>query len=66
MRLEGTASVVAPDQDVPERTEAIAALREKYAQYRTHDLEGRPLLRIEVERTTAWTAEGGGVRRDAA
>ena len=32
----------------------VAALRAKYPQYETHRLEGRPLIRIEIERVTSW------------
>ena len=33
---------------------AVAALRAKYPQYERHRLEGRPILRFEIERVVAW------------
>ena len=33
---------------------ALAGLRERYAQYRSQALEGRPLVRIEPERVASW------------
>ena len=58
VRLDGTASVLEPDMAPLERRAAIGALRAKYPQYGSHDLEGRPLLRIVVERAAWWTARG--------
>jgi hypothetical protein len=40
--------------DLDERTAAIDALRAKYPQYATHDLESRPLIRIKIERVRSW------------
>ena len=51
LRCDGTASLSADEAD---RATSIAALREKYPQYVTHDLEWRPLLRIEIERIRSW------------
>jgi PPOX class probable F420-dependent enzyme len=39
-----------------DRATTIEALRAKYPQYRSHRLESRPLLRIELERVTTWGA----------
>jgi PPOX class probable F420-dependent enzyme len=33
---------------------AVAALRARYPQYETHDLESRPIIRIEVARVRSW------------
>ena len=33
---------------------ALAGLRERYAQYRSQALEGRPVVRIEAERSASW------------
>jgi PPOX class probable F420-dependent enzyme len=33
---------------------ALALLRERYPQYRTMDLESRPVLAIEIERSASW------------
>lgn len=35
---------------------ALALLRERYAQYRKMNLEGAPLLRLEVRRAQEWWA----------
>jgi PPOX class probable F420-dependent enzyme len=51
VQARGTASLA---EDPAERAGAIAALREKYPQYRAMRLEERPLIRIQVERTVAW------------
>jgi PPOX class probable F420-dependent enzyme len=56
IRCNGTASVVEPGADVRERGAVIAALRGKYPQYVSHDLETRPIIRIAIERTTSWGA----------
>ncbi len=37
-----------------EHATAVTALRERYPQYATHDLERRPIIRIEVTRAVAW------------
>jgi PPOX class probable F420-dependent enzyme len=37
-----------------ERTQALAALRAKYRQYRGMQLEQRPLIAADVERVTTW------------
>ena len=39
-----------------EYTSALAALRVKYEQYRSMDLEGRPLIRLVPERVNGWSA----------
>ena len=49
----GTAAVV---EGGAERTRAIAALRDKYGQYRSMALEERPLIRIRPDRITSWDA----------
>jgi PPOX class probable F420-dependent enzyme len=57
LRLQGTARLIDPDgESVPEHTNATALLRSKYAQYASHALESRPIIRIEVFRTTSWFA----------
>ena len=51
----GTATLVLPG--TPGHTPAIiAVLRGKYPQYATHNLETRPLVRIELQRVTSWGA----------
>ncbi|HEY4632387.1 MAG TPA: pyridoxamine 5'-phosphate oxidase family protein [Candidatus Limnocylindrales bacterium] len=56
LRIGGRATVVEPD-DVPPAV--ITALRAKHPQYRDHDLEHRPALRIEVANTAGWPAREG-------
>ena len=57
LRLEGTARLISPDgESVPEHADAIILLRSKYLQYASHGLESRPIIRIEVLRTTSWFA----------
>lgn len=62
-RCEGSASLLEPDgaDSADEHHAAVAALRGKYPQYASHDLANRPLIRIEVERVTAWAASGPDV-----
>ena len=49
--VRGTASVI---EAGPDHERAVAALRERYAQYRSMALEGRPVVRVTVERATSW------------
>ena len=51
LRCDGRASLT---DDPHMRTAAIAALRAKYPQYETHELESRPLIRIAIERVRSW------------
>lgn len=60
LRCEGVASVIEPGSSVADRTAAIAALRAKYPQYGTHDLEARPIIRVAIERVVSWGAIGRG------
>lgn len=50
--VRGRARLVAPGE--PGHGPALAALAEKYPQYRAMNLTERPLIRIEIERATAW------------
>jgi hypothetical protein len=55
LRCHGTAELVEPSGDRSgEHRSAVAALRSKYPQYATHDLAGRPIIRIVLERATSW------------
>lgn len=54
VRLEGTATVLEPSP--AEHSIAVVLLRERYPQYATHKLEARPVIRIEVERVSGWSA----------
>jgi PPOX class probable F420-dependent enzyme len=66
LRCHGTASILEPAGgerpaagDAAEHRAAVVALRAKYPQYATHDLAGRPVVRIVIERATSWAAESG-------
>jgi PPOX class probable F420-dependent enzyme len=54
--LRGHAAVVSDDA---ERRRALAALRLRYPQYRTMDLEGpaHPIVRIEIRHAHFWSAK---------
>ena len=49
--VHGTAAVVL---NGPEHERAVAVLREKYLQYQSMALEGRPVISISVERASSW------------
>ena len=52
--LEGVATIL---ESGDERDAAAKLLREKYAQYETLPLEGRPIVRIEIEHEAEWSSE---------
>ena len=60
LRVHGRAENVDPgdparaDPEAARRTDAIRALRAKYPQYADHDLESRPLIRIEPTDASSW------------
>ena len=54
LRCFGSASVLEPLADAAEHGPAVIALRAKYPQYKTHQIEARPIIRIAIERTTHW------------
>ena len=54
VQLRGRAVLLQPDG--AEHRPAVAALREKYAQYQAMALEALPLIEIEVERVVSWRA----------
>jgi len=60
VRLDGSARVLGPARpgvaDAAEHELAVAGLRARYPQYRTHDLADRPLIRMAVDRVTEWAA----------
>jgi PPOX class probable F420-dependent enzyme len=57
LRAYGTAELLEPEsRERSEHTAALAALREKYPQYRDQRLEERPVIRILVTRTVSWGA----------
>jgi PPOX class probable F420-dependent enzyme len=61
LRLHGTATLLEPGEPpaLPERRVAIGLLRERYAQYRDHDLETRPIIAVEVTAAVRWAASDG-------
>ena len=52
LQVRGRASVTPPEAGGHDA--AVAALREKYDQYREHALEERPLLRIDPGHAVSW------------
>ncbi len=52
VQVRGTAEIVEPGADGHD--ESVAVLRGKYDQYETHDLDARPVVRIEVGSTRSW------------
>ena len=57
LRLEGTAVLLEPaDESAAEHSLAVGLLRARYAQYATHSLESRPVIRVAVDRVKGWTA----------
>ena len=51
--LEGVATILETGE---ERDDAATALTEKYAQYEKLPLEGRPIVRMEIERAAEWSS----------
>lgn len=59
VRCYGTGELLEPEpREAHEHAAAVTALRAKYPQYAGHDLETRPVIRIAVDRVTAWGAAG--------
>jgi PPOX class probable F420-dependent enzyme len=57
LRMECRGELLEPEpHEREEHAAAIATLREKYAQYRDQQLEGRPILRLTVHRAVSWGA----------
>ena len=55
IRCYGVGELIEPEpREVEEHAAAIAALRAKYPQYVSQNLEGRPMLRIRIDRTVSW------------
>jgi PPOX class probable F420-dependent enzyme len=50
LRVEGPAAVVGAEAAV------IEALRAKYPQYASHDLESRPMIAVRIDRVSGWSA----------
>jgi PPOX class probable F420-dependent enzyme len=51
--LEGVATILESGE---ERDAAAALLTEKYAQYERLSLDGRPIVRVEIERASEWSS----------
>jgi PPOX class probable F420-dependent enzyme len=62
LRLRGIADLIEPDDAAAseEHRTAVGALRRKYAQYASHALEERPLIRIVIEGSRSWGNLGEG------
>lgn len=54
LRLTGRAVLIEAHDAVAETPGLIEDLRAKYPQYDSHDLETRPMLRIEIDGATSW------------
>ena len=61
VRLYGHGDLLEPEpREVEEHAAAVRALREKYPQYADHDLDGRPIIRVVVDRAVTWGAVEAG------
>jgi PPOX class probable F420-dependent enzyme len=49
--VRGAASIL---DDGPEHDAAVAALREKYSQYKTMELAGKPVVRVSPQKVSTW------------
>jgi PPOX class probable F420-dependent enzyme len=56
VRVHGRAGLLEPGHDPGLRESVISSLRQKYAQYRGHDLERATLIVIEIVEATRWSA----------
>jgi PPOX class probable F420-dependent enzyme len=55
VRAYGTGEILEPQpQEREEHATAVAALKEKYPQYREQALERRPVIRIALTRAVSW------------
>ncbi len=54
VRIDGRATLIEPPSG--EHEQAVTALRHKYPQYATHDLEHRPVIRIDPIEVRSWGA----------
>lgn len=72
VRLSGRGVLLEPEpHERREHSAAVATLRAKYPQYASHDLEGRPVIRMTIDRIQRWgsvapdTAPDAGPAADA-
>ena len=57
LRAYGTGQLLEPQaNEHAEHAAAVTALRLKYAQYQSHALETRPIIRVAIERVVTWGA----------
>lgn len=55
VRLYGRGELLEPEpREAAEHAAAVRALRAKYPQYATHDLEHRPMIRLTIDRVRSW------------
>ena len=55
IRLYGAGELMEPEpREVEEHGRAVSALRAKYRQYADQALDGRPIIRIALDRVVAW------------
>jgi PPOX class probable F420-dependent enzyme len=55
LRMHARGVILEPEpHERNEHVAAVAALREKYPQYTSHALEGRPIIRLTVDRAISW------------
>lgn len=59
LRVHGTAALLERARAPDEHAATVAALRARYPQYRRHAIDARPLIRVLVERTSAWGSLAG-------
>lgn len=52
VQVRGTADILEPSDGAHQP--GVTALREKYEQYMTHELDARPLIQIEPGSVTSW------------
>ena len=57
LRCDGRAWLLPPPG--PGHAAAVAALREKYPRYASHDIGSRPLIAVTIERSVGWGDLGG-------
>ena len=54
LRAEGTADILVATVGPREHAVAVRGLRARYAQYASHALEDRPVIRISLARVSDW------------
>lgn len=59
-QINGAGRVIGPDD--PLHDQALAALQDKYVQYRAMDLAVRLVILLEIESVTTWRGDGGSFR----